>query len=173
MAVDELSAPESLAFKQNDDHNIAGSYITVPDENWIRHFAVAKESILNFGSRSSCNNLGAAHLWYWHLINEELYWQGGFALAMLMIITVVTRKHFHSFMYSAPNLNSPFKAKKIGSLILQPEKAEFLKYSKKNANSTPCSQAVTHPSTDGARRCLTSVIGRELVYSAWYGRWQR
>ena len=27
-------------------------------------------------------------------------------------------------------------------------------------------QAVTHPSTDWARRCLTSVIGQELVYSA-------
>ncbi|GBP48529.1 General transcription factor II-I repeat domain-containing protein 2 [Eumeta japonica] len=32
--------------------------------------------------------------------------------------------------------------------------------------------AVTHPSTDRARRCLTSVIGREPVYSAWYGRWR-
>ena len=40
------------------------------------------------------------------------------------------------------------------------------------ANSTPCSQAVSHPSTDEARCCLTSVIGREPVCSAWYGRWQ-
>ena len=43
---------------------------------------------------------------------------------------------------------------------------------KKKAYNTCCSQAVTHPSTGQARRCLTSVIGRELVYSAWYGRRQ-
>lgn len=43
---------------------------------------------------------------------------------------------------------------------------------KKNANSTRGSQAVTHPSTNRARRCLTSVIGREPVYSTWYGRWR-
>ena len=35
-----------------------------------------------------------------------------------------------------------------------------------------CSQAVTHPSTNRAQRCLTSVIGRELVRSTWYGRWR-
>ena len=40
-------------------------------------------------------------------------------------------------------------------------------------NSTQCSQAVTHPSTNRAQRCLTSVIGRELVFSTWYGRCQR
>ena len=39
-----------------------------------------------------------------------------------------------------------------------------------DANSTQCSQAVTHPSTAWAQCCLTSVIGRELVCSAWYGR---
>ena len=32
------------------------------------------------------------------------------------------------------------------------------------------SQAVTHPSTNIAQCCLTSVIGRELVCSTWYGR---
>ena len=32
------------------------------------------------------------------------------------------------------------------------------------------SQAVSHPSTNRALCCLTSVIGREPVYSAWYGR---
>ena len=35
---------------------------------------------------------------------------------------------------------------------------------------TRYSQAVTHPSTNRARRCLTSVIGREPVLSTWYGR---
>ena len=41
---------------------------------------------------------------------------------------------------------------------------------KKNIYSTWCSQAVTHLSTNHARRCLTSVIGREPVFSTWYGR---
>ena len=36
--------------------------------------------------------------------------------------------------------------------------------------NTRYSQAVTHPSTNRARRCLTSVIGREPVFSTWYGR---
>ena len=38
------------------------------------------------------------------------------------------------------------------------------------AYGTRCSQAVPHPSTILARRCLTSVIGRERVCSLWYGR---
>ena len=35
---------------------------------------------------------------------------------------------------------------------------------------TKYSQAVTHPSTNLAQCCLTSVIRRELVLSTWYGR---
>ena len=51
-------------------------------------------------------------------------------------------------------------------------------YSKEKAYNTWCSQAVTHPSTNQAQCCLTSVIGREPVHSTWYGRrhlrkWQR
>ena len=42
-----------------------------------------------------------------------------------------------------------------------------------NAYNTRDSQAVTHPSTNRARRCLTSVIRREPVYSTWYGRRRR
>ena len=44
---------------------------------------------------------------------------------------------------------------------------------KKKPTTPDVSQAVTHPSTDPARRCLTSVIGREPVHSAWYGRRRR
>ena len=36
--------------------------------------------------------------------------------------------------------------------------------------STRYSEAVSHPSTDRARRCLTSEFVREPVYSTWYGR---
>ena len=43
---------------------------------------------------------------------------------------------------------------------------EKKKRKKLKANSTWCSQAVTHPSINQARRCLTS------VRSAWNGRWQ-
>ena len=41
---------------------------------------------------------------------------------------------------------------------------------KLKAYDTGSSQAVPHPSTIPARRCLTSVIGRERVFSSWYGR---
>ena len=41
------------------------------------------------------------------------------------------------------------------------------------AYGTGSSQAVPHPSTIPARRCLTSVIRRERVCSSWYGRRQR
>ena len=56
--------------------------------------------------------------------------------------------------------------------LSSPKSHQRMRKKKFCANSTPCSQAVTHPSTDEARRCLTSVIGREPVRSAWYGRWQ-
>ena len=57
--------------------------------------------------------------------------------------------------------------------MLQEQCNEEIGEEKVNAYSTRCSQAVTHPSTIRARRCLTSVIGREPVFSTWYGRRQR
>ena len=58
------------------------------------------------------------------------------------------------------NLNEINKKKNTKSLLL-------------DANNTRCSQAVPHLSTNRARRCLISVIGREPMYSAWYGRWRK
>ena len=43
---------------------------------------------------------------------------------------------------------------------------------KKEVNSTRSSQEVSHPGTILAQCCLTAVIGWELVFSTWYGRWQ-
>ena len=48
-----------------------------------------------------------------------------------------------------------------------------VKKTKKKANNTRYSQAVTHPSTNRAQCCLTSQIGRDAVCSTRYGRWQQ
>ena len=37
-------------------------------------------------------------------------------------------------------------------------------------NNTPYSKLVPHATTNGARRCLTSLSRREAVLSSWYGR---
>ena len=41
---------------------------------------------------------------------------------------------------------------------------------KEKVYSTRYSQEVFHPGTNRARRRLASVIGREPVFSTWYGR---
>jgi hypothetical protein len=46
----------------------------------------------------------------------------------------------------------------------------FFRTEKVKAYGTPGSQAVSNPSTNKARRCLTCQIGRDGVRSAWYGR---
>ena len=65
------------------------------------------------------------------------------------------------------------KILKFPAIIIILQVDNWLENQNKNANSTLCSQAVSHPSTNRAQCCLTSVIGRELVHSAWYGRWLR
>lgn len=41
---------------------------------------------------------------------------------------------------------------------------------KQKVYNTGCSQAVSVPSTNPAQWCLTWQIGRDAVYSPWYGR---
>ena len=52
----------------------------------------------------------------------------------------------------------------VGALVLKNKNIQAKAY------NTRYSQAVTHPSTNRARRCLTSQIGRDGVRSTWYGR---
>ena len=50
-------------------------------------------------------------------------------------------------------------------VILKVKKKRVRFGKKKSANSTPYSEAVTHPRTNGARRSLTSGSRRDLVHS--------
>ena len=50
------------------------------------------------------------------------------------------------------------------------KKKERKRKRKKKDYSTQSSQVVSNPSTNRARRGLTSLIGREVVLSSWYGR---
>ena len=88
---------------------------------------------------------------------------------------------FGEWLYQyKPLLNFASWCSKIGQHLLWPLKNKAVwhqqkrKQKKREAYNTWYSQAVTHPSTNQAHSCLTSVIRRELVYSARYGRrhWQ-
>ena len=81
--------------------------------------------------------------------------------APITIGTIVTFM-FHSFFNSLARLRYLSFFSHSFRFILW--SAETL-----DAYSTWYSQAVTHPSTDQARRCLTSVIGREPVLSLILG----
>ena len=97
-----------------------------------------------------------------------------------MPLAIATRNLFYNFLLvrsllpfkttgcitSLQVFNSPLQA--ALRTKNRPKKDEKLVL--KKVYSTGYSQAVTHPSTNPAQRCLTSVIGRELVLSAWYGR---
>ena len=62
-----------------------------------------------------------------------------------------------------PKIFGPLYHYTGGSLFLLPQKTEKGRRRWK-------SQKVSHPSTNRAQQCLTSAIGRALVYSMWYGR---
>ena len=54
---------------------------------------------------------------------------------------------------------------KEGKQFVKPDMNEDGLKERQNVYSNLYSQAVTHPSTNRSQPCLTSVIGRELVYS--------
>ena len=58
----------------------------------------------------------------------------------------------------------------IHTHIVSAKFCRILKTKIKKAYDTQYSQPVTHVSTNWARRSLTSEIGRDRVYSTWYGR---
>ena len=102
-------------------------------------------------------------------------------IAMLMYVCIcMCVLYVHMCVYACANFSYFIKVKaktlfKNFSFTSLPLSFFFnyertLCWKDKNANSTWGSQAVTHPSTNQAQCCLTSVIGRELVFSTWYGR---
>ena len=72
-----------------------------------------------------------------------------------------------------PTPGNPGDGKYISTLSSRLKNQQSLQWNnQQNVYSTMYSQAVTHPSTNMAQCCLTSVIRRELVFSTWYGRRQ-
>ena len=59
--------------------------------------------------------------------------------------------------------------KKHSKMIKRIEEMKKKMENKKNYN-TRYAKAVSHPSPDRARRCLTPAFRREPVHSTWYGR---
>ena len=69
-----------------------------------------------------------------------------------------------------PQKNKTNITKKETKHVTSLTRKTWIEKKKWQAYDTRYSQAVSHPSTDRALGCLTSVIGREPVYSAWCGR---
>ena len=64
------------------------------------------------------------------------------------------------------------RKKYLNNVLCTVKKQQPLLYAQRNekAYSTWYSQAVSHPSTNQARPCLASEIGRDRACSGWYGR---
>ena len=91
--------------------------------------------------------------------------------------TEVTLVHSMRVCGPLPSCFDTLLCAKLASVCLEDEPTGqksciflYLPERKWKAYGTRCSQAVPHPSTILARRCLTSVIRRERVCSSWYGR---
>ena len=93
--------------------------------------------------------------------------QAAFPKVFHIICTLLACMGVHSGVHAADAYNASLDAQNCLFWRIPVRKFRLKAY------GTRCSQAVPHPSTILARRCLTSVIGRERVCSSWYGRRQR
>jgi hypothetical protein len=62
------------------------------------------------------------------------------------------------------------KTNKVINKVIKSKESRKLMKLEKNVCNTRCSQAVTHLSTNRARRSLSSEIERDRECSTWYGR---
>lgn len=106
------------------------------------------KSSINISSRST-PGMQTVHIWGY-------YWTDAYV-------------HASAYLYDKNNQNARcLYAKFDGSAVNGGKGKHILKRQTLKAYSIRYSQAVTHPSTNGTRRCLTSLIGREPVFSTWY-----
>ena len=89
-----------------------------------------------------------------------MYFRTGAPLKMLSHLRIHLRSSFFSTTWGPPSGQKVPKMKSMGPI--------WVYRFEKNAQHTRYSQPVTHVSTNPARPSLTSVIGRELVYSRRY-----
>ena len=88
--------------------------------------------------------------------------------------TIIVTVGWHARQFDGVHHIGAFSRRQaVKSIIFLQNPPECTQECTPKAYGTRCSQAVPHPSTILARRCLTSVIGRERVCSSWYGRRRR
>ena len=110
--------------------------------------------------RATCGNGSAGRETYSEMTPLEMFWRSKSNRTMLLQCQSLTLLPQSLLATSV----------KIAFLFLTWSPCGGSSKVKKEVYDTRRSQAVPHPSTTLARRCLTSVIGRERVYSSWYGR---
>ena len=145
---------------------------------WFFRWTIARNMCNDRAEQHSPSHISSMwksffHIWYWEK-NTEIFLMNSSVVSPFLshdmpakkgknAIKIMKRTYFCEYMWKR---NNKWKNHLIKMIFGTGKKG------KREAYCTWYSQAVTHPSTNQARRCLTSVIGREPVFSTWYGRRQ-